>query len=290
MTYKNTLQESIKRIDDLVSDIQYAHDGYPLFNWLEISPIDTCNRSCVFCPRVDPAIAPNQNLVMPQSLYGKLAEELRAIDYQGTVMIAGYGEPMASKLVYDLTARFSAVCNTEITTNGDFLKPKNIRKLLDAGIGKIIVSLYDGPGQIDQFTKLFRQTNVPEDRYILRDRWYDAEDDFGVKLTNRAGTILVGNQQPVDASGKCFYTHYSMMVDWNGDVFLCTQDWNRRIKSGNVALSSLGEVWASQILKKYRTRLAKGRRNLPPCNKCNADGTLHGKDHAEAWEKYYSHA
>ena len=25
--------------------------------------------------------------------------------------------------------------------------------------------------------------------FILRDRWYDKYNDFGVKLTNRAGTI-----------------------------------------------------------------------------------------------------
>ena len=27
----------------------------------------------------------------------------------------------------------------------------------------------------------------------------------------------------------CYYTHYSMMIDWNGDVYLCTQDWQRKV-------------------------------------------------------------
>ena len=30
---------------------------------------------------------------------------------------------------------------------------------------------------------------------ILRDRWYDKHNDFGVKLTNRAGTITEGDQR-----------------------------------------------------------------------------------------------
>ena len=34
-----------------------------------------------------------------------------------------------------------------------------------------------------------RKANVPEEMVILRDRWYDQHNDFGVKLTNRAGTI-----------------------------------------------------------------------------------------------------
>ena len=29
--------------------------------------------------------------------------------------------------------------------------------------------------------------------------------------------------------------------------------------------------------------LIKGSRKLSPCNKCNADGTLHGVNHANAW-------
>jgi len=288
MTYKDTLKKSIKRIDDLVRDIQYADEGYPLFNWLEVTPIDKCNRSCVFCPRADPAIAPNQDLVMPKSLYGKLADELSAMDYQGTVMIAGYGEPMASKLVYDMAARFSAVCNTEITTNGDFLKPANIGKLLDAGISKIVVSMYDGPEQIEYFKEMFHQAGADISRYILRDRWYSVDENFGLMLANRAGTTNVGNQHPIDTHKKCFYSHYAMMVDWNGDAFLCTNDWNRRIRAGNLALSSIADIWASRIMKKNRRRLAKGRRDLSPCNKCNADGTLHGEEHAAAWERFYS--
>ena len=39
-----------------------------------------------------------------------------------------------------------------------------------------------------------RQANVPEDTVILRDRWYDKYNDFGVKLTNRTGTISIGEQ------------------------------------------------------------------------------------------------
>ena len=29
--------------------------------------------------------------------------------------------------------------------------------------------------------------------------------------------------------------------------------------------------------------IGKGGRKLSPCNKCNADGTLHGVNHANAW-------
>ena len=63
---------------------------------------------------------------------------------------------------------------------------------------KVLVSMYDGPEQIEKFNKMTKQANVPEDFIILRDRWYDKYNDFGVKLTNRAGTISVGDQEKID--------------------------------------------------------------------------------------------
>ena len=39
-----------------------------------------------------------------------------------------------------------------------------------------------------------QKANVPQEMMILRDRWYNADSEFGLKLTNRAGTIKTGNQ------------------------------------------------------------------------------------------------
>ena len=55
--------------------------------------------------------------------------------------------------------KLSKVCNTEITTNGDPLTKKTIRKLVDSGINKIVVSLYDGPHQVDKFKTLLMKKN-----------------------------------------------------------------------------------------------------------------------------------
>ena len=46
--------------------------------------------------------------------------------------------------------------------------------------------MYDGPEQIEKFEKIGSEANVPKETFILRDRWYDKYNDFGVKLTNRA--------------------------------------------------------------------------------------------------------
>ncbi len=284
MDYKQTLQNSIKRIDKLVNEcININNDGVPLPSWIELSPIDICNRTCSFCPKSNESIAPNQNQKMPSILYTKIAQELRELDFQGTIMIAGYGEPLLNLDVIEMVKLFSEFCNVEITTNGDPLDEVYIKKLYEAGVSKIIISLYDGEEQIDYYNKLFKSVKI--NNYILRDRWYTKEDNYGVKLTNRAG--ILSDNVLIEKEHKCFYPAYSMMVDWNGDVFLCTQDWNRRIKTGNLMLNSVYEIWTSQILKKYRTHLFNCQRDLPPCNTCDADGSLHGEEYSKIWNQFY---
>ena len=78
-----------------------------------------------------------------------------------------------------------------------------------------------------------------------------------------------------------------MMIDWDGSVFLCTQDWNRKLKSGNLNENSIMEIWNSKVLERFRKNLIDGKRIEGPCLKCNANGTLHGKKHSLAWLKYY---
>ena len=55
--------------------------------------------------------------------------------------------------------------------------------------------MYDGPEQIENL-KMTKDPGVPSDFVILRDRWYD-EKDYGIKLTNRTGTIDIGKQDQV---------------------------------------------------------------------------------------------
>ena len=76
-----------------------------------------------------------------------------------------------------------------------------------------------------------------------------------------------------------------MVVDWNGDVLLCTQDWNKKVKFGNIYSNTLLESWQSSGLSKYRKTLGNGFRKYEPCKSCNVDGTLMGSNHAEAWDK-----
>jgi radical SAM protein with 4Fe4S-binding SPASM domain len=284
-----TITTNIERKRRLIDEsVQLLPDGMPLFHWVEISPADSCNRQCTFCPRADKRQFPNRALTMHPALYQRMAAELGALNYGGIVILSGYGEPMLSKQIYGMVEAFSPVARVELVTDGDYLTVHTAAKLYAAGLSMFLVSLYDGPEQAQYFERIFLAAEVPRECYVLRDRWYGADKDFGVKLTNRVGMVAAGHQPPVARDHLCYYPHYAMMVDWNGDVMLCCQDWNRRVKFGNLAYQGMVEVWSSPSLRAYRTLLARGERASPPCSQCNADGTLHGGGHAEAWERYYS--
>ena len=38
------------------------------------------------------------------------------------------------------------------------------------------------------------------------------------------------------------------MIDWNGDVMLCVQDWNKKVKFGNLFSNTLLDSWNSKAL------------------------------------------
>ena len=284
---KETIQKNIVRKKPILDRDPQFFNGAPIPSWIELSLIDVCNRACSFCPKSDDSIAPNTHQRMTMALIDKLVDDLKKINFEGAFCLCGYGEPMLHKEFYEIVNKLGVVGGVEIITNGDLVNKKTLVKLFESKATKLIISLYDGPEQVVKFKALIEELNIPKDFVILRDRWYSDKDDYGVKLTNRVGTVNVGNQPNVKdySKTKCFYTAYQMLIDWNGDVFLCPQDWQRRQTMGNMMQTNIFDIWSGPILSKYRRKLLSGDRSLNPCNQCNADGMVYGNSHYNAWDK-----
>ena len=56
---------------------------------------------------------------------------------------------------------------------------------------------------------------------------------------------------------------------------------------GNMMQETIFKIWTGKIISKFRKNLLKGKRSDLPCTKCNADGTLLGKNHADKWKEIY---
>ncbi len=282
-----TIAINLKRRTVIVDDVLSTHKGVPIPSWIELSIIDVCNRSCSFCPKSDPKIAPDTYQKMQMNLINKLTNELKEINYKGSVVLCGYGEPMLHKDVNLISKKLSEASFVEVVTNGDTLNPNKIKELYMNNVNKLLISMYDGEHQRKKFQKMIQESKVPKDFVILRDRWYDEKKDYGLKLTNRTGTIKIGDQEEVGKYKKCFYPSYQFLIDWNGDIFLCPQDWQRRVTMGNMMQEHIFEIWTNKIMSKYRKNLINGNRINSPCTLCNAEGTVLGKNHANAWAHIY---
>ena len=284
MDPKETIKINLKRRSEKVDKVS-EYNGYPVPTWVELSLIDVCNRKCIFCPKSDENIAPDTFQKMSRNIIDQIHDQLSEINFEGTVSLCGYGEPLLHKDISYIVKKLSNVSNVEVVTNGDVLTSKSLQELYLAKASKILISMYDGPDQVEKFSKMTKKANVPDDFVILRDRWYDQYNDFGVKLTNRAGTISTGEQEKIGKFKECFYPTYQFLIDWNGDIFLCPQDWQRRVSMGNMMQNTIFEIWKGKTLSNFRKNLLNGKRCNKPCSDCNADGTLLGKNHAKSWKK-----
>ena len=269
-------------------------DGSPVFSEVEFSITGLCNRTCHFCPRVDPKVYPNLNEHLSLDLFTKVVTDLSDISYSGRLVFSGFGEPLLHTDVYGLLRVSRDVlhdCQLEVVTNGDRLTSSVMQKLFDAGLTTLLVSMYDGSWQIAHFEAVIEESGIAKDRVILRERYLPVKQGYGINLTNRAGNVSVAEagvkalREPMNH--PCFYTHYRMMIDHHGDVLLCPHDWGKRIIVGNLKEEHIVEIWTGSVLTQIRQRLGGGDRGFSPCNVCDVLGTRQGQEHFDAWQKLY---
>ena len=194
---KETIQKNILRKKPILDREPQFYKGIPLPSWIELSLIDVCNRACSFCPKSDESIAPNTNQKMQMVLIEKLINDLKKVNFEGAFCLCGYGEPMLHKKYIEISNKLGSIGGVEIITNGDMVNKKTLTEIYNSRATRLLISLYDGEEQVVKFKRLLKECNIPEDFVILRDRWYTDEIDYGVKLTNRVGTVESGNQPDV---------------------------------------------------------------------------------------------
>ncbi|MBF0380157.1 MAG: radical SAM/SPASM domain-containing protein [Magnetococcales bacterium] len=278
-----------------ISAIEDNNDPINSLITVEMNITELCNRVCSFCPRVDSRIYPNRNLSMDLKISKKVAADLEGVNYKGRVSFSGYGEPILNKEFAEHIKIFRDALPDNIietNTNGDKLTVKMIKQFFAAGITALYVNLYDGPQQVQYFKNLFLQAGISIDCYKLRYHWEGVADDCGLTINNRSGMLKFDKKQ-IDSqtfpiNNPCYYPFYKMLVDYNGDVMFCANDWGRNNIVGNVLKSYVRDIWLSKKMQEIRLRLIDSDRNFKPCNICDIQGTLHGKSSVDRLVTYYA--
>ena len=231
------LDPSIKRKKDLTNKNFQLIKGtnIPLPSEVEISESGVCNRKCSFCPRSDPDYLDVNEFIKP-SLHSKLIDQLKELEYAGVIRYSGFVEPLLDKNIYNLVNEVKTKLpdsRREIVTNGDVLNRKRLKKLFDAGLSTILISVYDGAEDAKKFEQMCRDENLEDNQFVIRHRYYSEEKDFGLTISNRAGMMKNAeyNIAPLQKTLnlKCFYPSYTFFMDYNGDVLMCPHDWGKKL-------------------------------------------------------------
>ena len=212
---KNIIQESHLAASEPLKE------GQPIFSHIEFDLCGWCNRDCVFCPRSDPDY-PAEKKTFDVDMYEKTMHDLASVRYAGRLSYSGLSEPYLHKEIYKLiqiTKNILPNCVLEIVSNGDVLNSSRMRKSYDSGLDKLLISMYDGPEQIDYFNNMRLEEGLPEEWLILRKRFLSEDENFGINLTNRGGLVknlehLGVKSKPETMRHQCYYMHYRMMIDY----------------------------------------------------------------------------
>ena len=296
---------NIKRLDNFLDSHlkanPYLKTGVPKFSSIEFSINGACNRRCFFCPRVDEKKYPNILNSLDIKYFEKLIIELADVEFDGRISFSGFCEPLLTKNLNDyikiIRQNLSKV-QIEIVTNGDPLLAKNGRKRLEelysAGLNNCRVSLYDGPHQIEQFENIKNDLNLSNEQFMIRKRYLGPEESYGITISNRAGSVELKNEvfelKSLDEPLKqpCYYPFYKVLIDHDGDVLICSNDWKKELPVGNILNEPFLKIWSNKKFNDLRLKLLNSDRNHKPCNVCDVNGTLNGKKSFEKWKNYFS--
>jgi radical SAM protein with 4Fe4S-binding SPASM domain len=281
------LENKSKTVESRIQLFEYNGLKFPLPTEIEISESGTCNRKCSFCPRSDPNFEDKKEFIS-NSLHEKLCNELKDLDYEGTVRYSGFVEPMLDKNIYNLinmTRKNVPKSNIEIVTNGDPLNLDRLKKVFLNGLNKVLISVYDTEEDAIRFEKMCKECGLKSNQYIIRRRYLPESSDFGITLSNRAG--LMENAEfkikPLEKTldNPCYIPSYTFFLDYQGDVLMCPHDWGKKIILGNLNKEKLVDIWFSKKSMKIRRMLNKSNRNFSPCNICDVEGTFMGKKNSQ---------
>jgi radical SAM protein with 4Fe4S-binding SPASM domain len=114
---------------------------------------------------------------------------------------------------------------------------------------------------------------------------YDKNLNYNLNLINRSN-ITYGNTI-LNLNSPCYLPFYKLMIDWNGDILPCANDWSRTIKFGNINTQNIKEIINGDTSVKFKTSLCTGTRIQMPCSKCNACGTIRGEKEFNNFKQNY---
>lgn len=236
----------------------------PLFQHINIQTTDRCTRRCAHCVFG----APDRPSFgeMSSALFGKILDDLAAIDFSGRVSLFEINEPLTD---FELSKRLALVrerlprCYLYLMTNGDLLDVGLARALFVAGLDELHVTSYDAES-LQRNLSICRSA-VGIGRTVHSDR---TQHDGWVSRAGNLPSYYKGER-----SGPCELVFRQMVVKPDGSVVSCAHDLRGESVLGDAAQDSVVDIWFSRDFEELRRWLAKSDRSVRKlCSRCDYEG------------------
>jgi MoaA/NifB/PqqE/SkfB family radical SAM enzyme len=259
---------------------------------VRLETTNACNARCIICPHREMR---RPITTMDEGLYTQLIDECAEARCR-EVHLHNFGEPMMDKRIEDriVYAKGKGIRRVKIFCNGSLLTTARAKRLLDAGLDEIKVSL-DGATReeferirpplrfdtvVQNVVELVKLRNAARSKMKIRVACCSTTDkeatmqslekvvdafSFG-KLHNWGGQDTVNKR----IRKPCSRLWRTFTVLANGDVSLCCLDYDGQQILGHIdSRHSIRDIWQDQPYRKVRSAHREAcQEKIPLCANC----------------------
>ena len=263
---------------------------------IEIGITNVCNADCIMCP--------HRHLkkmgFMDMKLYKKIVDDAVSCGME-KVALSFFGEAMLDKNL-EKRIRYAKYKGLKVSffTNASKMDKEKAKMIIKNKVDNISVSL-DSPNKEtyekirrnlkfedvrDNILNLIKLKKKAKSKFPLislamvemeensgeakafYNEWKDRVDSINmINMRNWSGK---SKKRKAPTKYPCALLWRMIVVDWNGEVVLCCNDWNHEEVVGDLNKESIRDVWNGKKLKRIRMMHLADRINcVPVCAKCD---------------------
>jgi radical SAM protein with 4Fe4S-binding SPASM domain len=272
---------------------------------VEIGTTNLCNAECIMCPHSKL----KKMGTMEMKLYKKIIDNCYKLNIK-SIILSFFGEPFLDKeIIEKIKYAKEKKIHVAFYSNASLLNEEWANKIINSGLDSITIS-FDGYSKetyekirkklkfdvvkknilnLIETRRRMKKTNpkinlvlveLEENKREIKkfyEEWSKKVDTINiVNMRNWANSIQKeGTKESFHFNKKmkrkpCALIWQEMVVDWNGDVVLCNNDWLHSTVLGNLKKQSIEEIWKGEKLRKIREANIKGEfYKVPLCSDCN---------------------
>jgi GTP 3',8-cyclase len=233
----------------LATRLDYHH-----FLNIHLETCAQCNRRCHYCPQ---SKDPFQVEFMSEELIQISLRRMRAIDWNGPIILCVFNEPLLDKRIPDIIKECRAVVPKafpQLFSNGDLINEELAASLVKSGLGSCVITPH--PPYKEGWTQ--RVDAVCK-------RWPEVFKVNGGITPYRVGGL---NALPTNRKTSCDYQEWSFVIRHNGKVPLCCIDYGPETNLGNIRDHDIYSIWYEAKFMQMRRELRAGRYSTKVCKDC----------------------